>query len=178
MCWSTGRAPMPQPPGRETRASPKRATSGPSTRIDARMVFTSSYGASGALMSAAASVAVAPSMSARVPIWRSSLSIVRVSCRFGTLSMVMASAVSRLAHRIGSAAFLAPETRISPLSGPLPSIWNLSMLCRYSLCSVRRRDASRDGHQAAPDPAFHSAGVSVFIDSAWISARMRSPSAA
>ncbi|MCY1537361.1 hypothetical protein D9M68_728520 [compost metagenome] len=29
-----------------------------------------------------------------------------------------------------------------------------------------------------PSPACHSAGVSVFIDSAWISARMRSPSAA
>ena len=38
----TGRAPMAQPPGSDTSALPKRASSGPSTRIDARMVFTSS----------------------------------------------------------------------------------------------------------------------------------------
>ena len=48
MAWSpatwmfTGRAPMAQPPGNDTSADPNRATSGPSTRIDARMVFTSS----------------------------------------------------------------------------------------------------------------------------------------
>jgi hypothetical protein len=42
MCWSTGREPMAQPPGSDTGASPKRASSGPSTRIDARMVLTSS----------------------------------------------------------------------------------------------------------------------------------------
>ena len=42
MCWSTGRVPMAQPPGSDTRASPKRATSGPSTRIEARIVFTRS----------------------------------------------------------------------------------------------------------------------------------------
>ncbi len=39
---STGRAPMAQPPGSETRASPQRATSAPSTRIEARMVLTMS----------------------------------------------------------------------------------------------------------------------------------------
>ena len=38
----TGRAPIAQPPGSETSAWPKRATSGPSTRIEARMVLTSS----------------------------------------------------------------------------------------------------------------------------------------
>ena len=38
----TGRAPMAQPPGSDTSAWPKRASSGPSTRIEARMVFTSS----------------------------------------------------------------------------------------------------------------------------------------
>jgi hypothetical protein len=31
---------MAQPPGSDTRASPQRATSGPSTRMEARMVFT------------------------------------------------------------------------------------------------------------------------------------------
>ena len=38
---------MAHPPGSDTRASPHRASSGPSARIDARIVFTISYGASG-----------------------------------------------------------------------------------------------------------------------------------
>jgi len=43
-----GRAPMAHPPGNETRARPQRATSGPRTSVEARMVLTSSYDASGA----------------------------------------------------------------------------------------------------------------------------------
>ena len=39
---STGREPIAQPPGSDTEASPKWATMGPSTRIEARMVLTSS----------------------------------------------------------------------------------------------------------------------------------------
>ncbi len=48
MAWSpatwmfTGREPMAQPPGSETSALPNRASSGPSTRIEARIVLTSS----------------------------------------------------------------------------------------------------------------------------------------
>ena len=42
MCRLTGREPMAQPPGSDTLASPKRATSGPSTRMEARMVLTRS----------------------------------------------------------------------------------------------------------------------------------------
>ena len=41
---------MAQPPGIETVARPQRATSGPSTRLDARIVFTRSYGASGSVI--------------------------------------------------------------------------------------------------------------------------------
>src|SRR5256884_8469130 len=44
-CWSIGRTPMAQPPGSATRAVPWRATRGPRTRTEARMVETSSYGA-------------------------------------------------------------------------------------------------------------------------------------
>src|SRR6266508_4329923 len=40
------RPPMAQPPGSATRATPVRASSGPSTTTEARMVDTSSYGAS------------------------------------------------------------------------------------------------------------------------------------
>ena len=42
MCWSTGREPIAQPPGSDTRAMPKRAKSGPSTRMEARIVLTRS----------------------------------------------------------------------------------------------------------------------------------------
>ena len=42
MCRSTGRAPIAQPPGSDTRASPSRATSGPSTRTEARILRTMS----------------------------------------------------------------------------------------------------------------------------------------
>jgi len=43
LMWrSTGRAPMAQPPGRDTSALPKRATMGPSTRIEARIFLTRS----------------------------------------------------------------------------------------------------------------------------------------
>ena len=42
ICSLTGREPMAQPPGSDTSASPKRASRGPSKRIDARIVFTSS----------------------------------------------------------------------------------------------------------------------------------------
>ena len=43
---STGRVPMAQPPGSDTRASPMRASRGASTQKLARMRETSSYGAS------------------------------------------------------------------------------------------------------------------------------------
>ena len=41
-CRSTGRVPMAQPPGIDTRAWPQRASSGPSTQKLARMRLTSS----------------------------------------------------------------------------------------------------------------------------------------
>ena len=65
MCWSTGREPMAQPPGSDTRARPVRASNGPSTRIDARMVLTISYGASALSSTAALSRTSVDSGSAR-----------------------------------------------------------------------------------------------------------------
>src|SRR5437773_7801614 len=80
MCWSTGREPIAQPPGSDTVASPKRASSGPSTRIAARIVFTRSYGASGELTLPALIVTrsgVASLRSADAPMLRSSFIVVR-----------------------------------------------------------------------------------------------------
>src|SRR6185503_1148840 len=127
MCWSTGRSPIAQPPGSDTRASPQRASSGPSARIDARMVFTISYGASGQSILAAESVSPLGSPSACTPICASSERIVRTSLSFGTFVSTSGSEVSSAAHRMGSAAFLAPETRTSPCSGTPPVIASLSI---------------------------------------------------
>ena len=44
-CWSIGREPIAQPPGSDTSAAPYFASSGPRTSTEARMVLTSSYGA-------------------------------------------------------------------------------------------------------------------------------------
>ena len=53
--------------------------------------------------------------------------MVTTSCSCGTFSTTSSSAVSRDAHRIGRAAFLAPEILISPSSGTPPRIFSLSM---------------------------------------------------
>ena len=47
MCMSIGRDPKSSPPGSESRARPQRASSGPSTAVEARIRSTSSYGATG-----------------------------------------------------------------------------------------------------------------------------------
>ena len=100
-CWSTGRAPMAQPPGQRHPRPPKRATSGPSTRIEARIVFTRSYGASGCVTCAASTRhrRRPRARSAATPMWRSRFSIVRMSCRRGTLRSSTGSAVSSAAQR-------------------------------------------------------------------------------
>src|SRR5450432_3100403 len=130
MCWSTGRVPMAQPPGSETRASPKRASSGPSTRIDARIVFTRSYGASRLVTRLASSATVASAStdcSAATPIVRSSLSMVVTSCRRGTFESSTGSAVRSAAQSSGRAAFLAPEMATSPARRRPPRMRSLSM---------------------------------------------------
>src|SRR5450830_894225 len=127
MCWSTGREPMAQPPGSETLASPKRASIGPSTRIEARMVFTSSYGASRVVMALPFNTTRSPSCCTFRPVWPSSLSMVATSCKCGTLLRFRSPAVSRPAHRIGRAAFFAPEMAMSPFRRLPPLIRSLSM---------------------------------------------------
>src|SRR5690606_4047876 len=64
---------------------------------------------------------------------------VRVSLSAGTLSRVTASGVSRLAHRAGSAAFLAPDTDSSPASACPP--WMRSLSIRLRLVFVGRQGA-------------------------------------
>src|SRR5574343_450068 len=147
MCWSTGRLPMAQPPGSDTLASPKRASVGPSTRIEARMVFTSSYGACRVWMSlAVSSYSCTLSVITRAPMPCSSFCVVSTSRSCGTLVSRRVSAVSRLAHKIGSAAFLAPDTVMSPFSGPLPTIFSFSMTSIQPLQRATARN-SRAGNK-------------------------------
>src|SRR5574340_783441 len=63
----------------------------------------------------------------RTPMWPSSASMVLMSRRCGTFPSCRGSAVSRLAVRIGNAAFFAPEMRTSPASGLPPWISSASM---------------------------------------------------
>src|SRR3970040_2524786 len=78
-----------------------------------------------------AAVSSTPSLSSietATPICASRLSMVVTSRRCGTLKTVSGSAVSSAAVRIGSVAFLAPETATSPASCTPPSMTSLSML--------------------------------------------------
>jgi hypothetical protein len=105
-----------------------------------------------------------PDCSAATPIWRSSFSIVATSCRRGTFESSTGSAVSSAAQ--SSAGRRSWRRRWRP----------------------RRRGGGRRGcgvcpwrglRLRAPQAGWlrYSAGVSVFIDSAWICSRMRSPRA-
>ena len=99
------------------------------------------------------------------------------SCNCGTLSTMRSSAVNRAAHRIGNAAFFAPEIGISPASDTPPRIFSLSMgaseiagsgrnttgrvmragrRCKFDVCAtvssmavlLRRRPRTADGTAA------------------------------
>src|SRR3954470_12076710 len=126
-CWSTGRWPMAQPPGSETRARAQRASSGPRTSTEARIVFTRSYGAVGSPIARACSARRPPlGGAASTPIWRRSRAMVRTSISCGTLARRSGAALRSAAHMIGNAAFFAPETRTSPSNGRPPRRRSLS----------------------------------------------------
>src|SRR4051812_8501087 len=128
----TGRAPMAQPPGNETSALPKRARSGPSTRIEARIVRTSSYGATcSRIVPASTSTRILSSIVTLTPMRPSSSIMVVTSCKCGTLPTDTVPCASSVAARIGSAAFFAPEMRTSPSSGTPPWICSLSTGVRF-----------------------------------------------
>jgi len=103
-----GPVPMAQPPGRETRARPQRATSGPSTRLEARMVLTNSYGASGQTICGVWSRTASPCASTVDPISTSSRSMVRISRTRGMRSERSARPVSSAAASAGKAEFFEP----------------------------------------------------------------------
>src|SRR5690606_25765284 len=62
-----------------------------------------------------------------IPMVRKSAIMVVMSFRWGMLVSKTGLSASKVAARIGSAAFLEPEIRISPRNGPPPMIINLSI---------------------------------------------------
>ena len=121
-CMSTLRLPMLSPPGSATRASPHRASNGPSTLNDARIRVTSSYGASGCerrptRRSARRSVRAARP---RAPTARSRSIITSRSRTGGMLRSVVTPGASSAAAICFTPEFLvAPDGCTRPSSGPL-----------------------------------------------------------
>ena len=159
-CRLTGRDPIAQPPGRDTVARPKRVSRGPSTRIEARIVRTSSWGAVNSRMFAQfAWISMRSSRRRSAPMRPSSSMVVVMSCRWGRFPTVMGLSASRVAARIGSAAFFAPEVRISPRSGTPPETISLSTGgCRrsFSGCSRPTVRASRSRWRGRGGPRCRS----------------------
>src|SRR6266480_755409 len=88
--------------------------------------------------------------------------MVLTSLRCGTLESVRSSLVSKPAHMSGSAAFFAPETRISPESETPPWMMSLSIrrffggerMHRHGVNLLPHAPAERSVHELMPlDPA-------------------------
>src|SRR3954454_8137283 len=144
-CGSRRRRPMTSPPGGGRTARPKRASSGPASRNEARISSESprSTSASGPTSAAHSAISCSARHSTVTPSRSSSAIIVRTSWMSGTLSMTTSSVVSRHAARIGSAAFLLPAGVTLPDSGTPPSMTNFSMGGAATVTSMPR-SISRD----------------------------------
>ena len=131
---------MKSPPGGGMRASPKRASSGPASRNEARIFAeSSSSGAVWVTPSARRRPGGRSDQSALTPSCSSTATWVSVSRIRGTFVSTTSSSVSRQAARIGSAAFLLPAAVISPESGGPPLITN------FSIGAEGRRDRESPG---------------------------------
>src|SRR5256885_5210601 len=132
-CCSTRRAPMSSPPGRGSRALPKRPINAPSSRIVARIRPPSSSDTRG-VDAPLASMVIAPSPSHFAPMLSRTCAITCVSVTRGTFFRCTGSLVRRAAAISGRAAFFEPLTQRSPASGSPPVIfrtrsWFLSAAC-------------------------------------------------
>src|SRR3954468_6918660 len=143
-CGSSRRRPMTSPPGGGIRAEPKRASSGPATRKEARMRSASAGSTSVVGMSAAVSATLlSSSRSTATPRSASSVSMASVSRMRGTLAISTRSSVRRLAASSGSAAFLFPAAWMVPESGTPPSMTSFSMVERRARVTPMSQPLSR-----------------------------------
>src|SRR3954466_3871370 len=144
-CGSSRRRPMTSPPGGGIRAEPKRASSGPATRKEARMRSASAGSTSVVGMSAAVSATLlSSSRSTATPRSASSVSMASVSRMRGTLAISTRSSVRRLAASSGSAAFLFPAAWMVAESGPPPSMTSFSMVERRARVTPMSQPLSRE----------------------------------
>src|SRR5262249_4173467 len=96
--------------------------------MDARMVFTRSYGAKHSrTVEGSTSMRRRSSMVTVAPILPRSSTVVVTSRRCGTFATTTGSCASNAPARIGRVAFLAPEMRTSPSRATPPWICSLSM---------------------------------------------------
>src|SRR5215210_8499866 len=135
---------MTSPPGGGISAEPKRASSGPATRNDARMRSASPGSTSVPSMPSARRETVLSSTHSReTPRPSSSASIASVSRIRGTLAITTRSSVSRLAASSGRAAFLLPAGTMVPDSGTPPSMTSFSMVERRARVPAMSQPLSR-----------------------------------
>ena len=126
-CGSRRRRPITSPPGGGISAAPKRVSSGPATRNEARI--RSASAASAAVLPAPSprrETVFSPRRSTLTPRSASSASIASTSRMTGTLCSTTSSEVRRLQASSGRAAFLLPAGTIVPESGTPPSMTNFS----------------------------------------------------
>src|SRR3954465_12080872 len=127
MCGSSLRLPMTSPPGGGIDARPKRASSGPASRKDAR-IFEPSARSGSAFEMPVVSICTSfgPIHDASAPSSERRASMVSPSRMRGRLRSVTGSPARIVAARIGSAPFLLPAARIVPLMRFRPSMMNAS----------------------------------------------------
>src|SRR4051794_11391842 len=148
MCGSSRRRPITSPPGGGSVARPKRASSGPASRNEARISSDSERSTSASAVTSAAPSGTSWSVrhSTLTPSRSSSAIIVRTSSMSGMLLTTTSSSVSRQAARIGSAAFLLPAGVTLPESGTPPSMTNFSMGGAATVSSMARMISRDEAH--------------------------------
>ena len=159
-CGSSRRRPITSPPGGGICARPKRASSGPASRNEARIRSASSRSTS-QLSTLEASIEISPGPShwTRAPSCSSSSVIASTSLILGTLRRITSSSVSRHAARIGSAPFLLPAGVISARQGPPAFDYELfhrgpqrTFSCRQTRARVAVRSVSPGISPLVPRP--------------------------
>ena len=109
-----GLEPMGQPPGREMRAFPIRASKGAAKRKDPRNLLMDSYGVTQLLQSEKSTIIFPWEKVQLPPSSVSTDSIFVMSVRLGILYNVVFPQVKIVAARIGRAAFFEPDAFTSP----------------------------------------------------------------
>src|SRR3954468_18460466 len=144
---STLRLPIMSPPGSATRASPQRASNGPSTLNDARMRVTSSYGASGdSVADASISTTLGAGFATVAPTARSRSLITSRSATGGMLRNVVTPGASNAAAICFTPEFfVAPATSTRPTSGPFGRTRKRVTRSRALVLGCTRLDDCGDG---------------------------------